>query len=281
MVELVTIIENTKEESSPLQSEHGLSLFFTYNGKRYLVDTGASNKFLANAVELGVDLKELDAVIISHNHYDHIGGLESLFAINKHVKVYIKKAAQSHFFSKRRFYWKNIGCAKSVFKTHKDRFVFIDDKLELDNNLWLRSNHVDNEYYFCKDSRLLERRCFVLRPDKFKHELFVVIEEEEHVIIISSCSHNGIVNIARSVQQEFPEKPIKNIVGGFHLKNIFREMTELEAKDYACDIADTLDCLCEGKIYTCHCTGLGAFQVMKERLPDKLEYLSTGDRLTI
>ncbi|MFI3267374.1 MAG: MBL fold metallo-hydrolase [Rikenellaceae bacterium] len=281
MVEIISIIENTKKEGSPLQNEHGLSLFLTYNDKSYLIDTGASDKFIENSKALGIDLQKLGAVVVSHNHYDHIGGLEAFFTVNKGAKVYIKRAAQSKFFSKRRFYFKNISAPNFLFKKFSDRFIFIDEKLEIDKNVWLMSNIVKNEHYSCKDSRLLERKNLIFRADTFKHELFIVIEEENHVIIVSSCSHNGIVNIARSVQQEFPHKPIKNIVGGFHLKSLSREMNDVEAQKYTADIADTLDNLCSSKIYTCHCTGLPAFNAMKEKLPEKLEYLATGDKLSL
>ena len=59
-----------------LLAEHGLSLYIEENGKKYLFDTGQSGVFLKNAKELGVNLENLDGIILSHGHYDHCGGLE-------------------------------------------------------------------------------------------------------------------------------------------------------------------------------------------------------------
>lgn len=91
-MKLIALIEN--KSNSELIGEHGLAVYIEYNGKRYLLDTGASNTFIDNALKLGVDLSRVDAAILSHSHYDHSGGYNGFFDRNKKANVYIRKEAK-------------------------------------------------------------------------------------------------------------------------------------------------------------------------------------------
>jgi len=73
-MEYCVLVEN-HEEVRDIKAEHGLSIFFSKGGKKILFDTGQSSLFLKNAEKMGVDLSDLDYVVLSHGHYDHTGGL--------------------------------------------------------------------------------------------------------------------------------------------------------------------------------------------------------------
>ncbi|MFR0986450.1 MAG: MBL fold metallo-hydrolase [Frisingicoccus sp.] len=90
-MKIVNLIENT-EGCSGCASEHGLS-FYIETKHKLLVDTGATDAFVRNAKMLGVDLKAVDTVILSHGHYDHGGGLPAFIKINSKAKIYIRTAA--------------------------------------------------------------------------------------------------------------------------------------------------------------------------------------------
>ena len=70
---IVNLIENTKGAEGCLY-EHGLSFYIETEKHKLLADTGASDAFLANAGRLGIDLRQVEHVVISHGHYDHAGG---------------------------------------------------------------------------------------------------------------------------------------------------------------------------------------------------------------
>ena len=75
IVKIVTLIEDTKiNEPKDIVAAHGLSLYIERNGQRILFDTGPSSQFIRNSEKLGVDIKKIDIVIISHGHMDHLGG---------------------------------------------------------------------------------------------------------------------------------------------------------------------------------------------------------------
>lgn len=201
MSQITTLIENTKLEGETLRIEHGLSLHLSLEGRNYLIDTGASAAFVHNAEALGIDLLNLDAVIISHNHYDHVGGLRHLLELNTKVKVYIKRAAQGRFFSNAVVPYKPLGGAEMLIEEYADRFVFVEDSLALGDDIELLSNTNHDPHFFCKSTNLLEQvTSDTYIPDRFVHELFVAVRRADGLVIVSSCSHNGIVNIVRSVQ---------------------------------------------------------------------------------
>ncbi len=279
MLRVTSLIEN-QSHSEELYAEHGLSLYIEKDDQHYLVDTGETSRFMANALKMGIDLKKLDGVIITHNHSDHIGGLESLLEYNKDVKVYIKSAARSEFYYKKLFFKKYIGGAKELFSKYADRFIFVDDELRIAQDMILLSNTQMDKEYFCKDASLLEKKQGLLVPDNFQHELFLVIEQEQNVVIISSCSHNGVVNIVNTVKDKYRDKEISHIIGGFHMMG-FGIRANNCSDDYIKEVAEILDQSCKGVVHTCHCTGKPAYDIMRKHVGDKISYFDTGSKIVL
>src|SRR5215472_5212474 len=84
-----TILYDAFGNSEHLKKDWGFSVLLEYAGKKILFDTGNDSKiFAANARELGIDLKDLDFVVISHRHGDHTSGLSHLLKVNPRVKIY-------------------------------------------------------------------------------------------------------------------------------------------------------------------------------------------------
>jgi len=89
-MKIITLIEN-HVNSPGLVAEHGLSLYIDTGNKKILFDTGQSGLFIQNAQKLGIDIREIDLLVISHGHYDHTGGLYQFLEVNKKATVYAKK----------------------------------------------------------------------------------------------------------------------------------------------------------------------------------------------
>ncbi|MCG2731197.1 MAG: MBL fold metallo-hydrolase, partial [Acetobacterium sp.] len=99
-MKIVTLVENTPI-SGNYKNEHGLCLYIETEKHKCLFDLGASDIFAENAQKLGIDLEEVDLVVISHGHYDHGGGLEIFLGINKKAKIYVNHKAFNKFYSNR------------------------------------------------------------------------------------------------------------------------------------------------------------------------------------
>ncbi|MCC0636692.1 MBL fold metallo-hydrolase [Clostridioides sp. ES-S-0001-02] len=282
-MKVISLIENISG-SKNLKSEHGLSLFLEINDKSYILDTGKSGNFIENAKNLNVDLLNLDALVISHNHSDHIGGIDKFFEINKDINVYIKSQAKLYeYFYHNENQQENyyIGNRKGLFEDFNKNFIWIDDFYKLSENLYIFSDKNNNKDFFCRDKNLLKFKDNMFIEDDFKHELFLVYVDGDYVSIISSCSHSGIVNIAHTVKKYFPDKSIKFIIGGFHMDNLSKQGGLNCSTEYIDDVIKELNTIGFQKIYTFHCTGLVAFDYMKKLLGDKIEYFKTGDFLEV
>ena len=74
-IRVTTLVENSVN-TRDLQAEHGLAFHIQAGSRRLLFDTGQTDLFLRNARQLCLDLKTVDAIVLSHGHYDHTGGLK-------------------------------------------------------------------------------------------------------------------------------------------------------------------------------------------------------------
>ena len=99
------VLSDNRSDDSRLSTEHGLSIFLrrSQTGRdKILLDTGASDVFIRNADQLGIDLSDVDYVFISHGHSDHAGGLRYFLEHNQKAQVIVSPDAMSgKFFSKR------------------------------------------------------------------------------------------------------------------------------------------------------------------------------------
>lgn len=287
-MKLTALIENESPRED-LFAEHGLSLLIEADGRRYLMDTGASDAFLPNARTLGFDLRGLDGVILSHNHNDHTGGIRQMAEHDPQVRFFFKNAAHNRPYQvseEPRIYpgeqvglrERYIGEPEGFFSLMGDRITWVEESFQLSNRLYLCSAAGIDPHFSCKDSTLCTLADGVMVPDDFSHEMFLVEAGDKGLAIVSSCSHNGIVNIARSAMAQFPGKPIRYIVGGFHLGGSSRLVCPPEFVEETASQLLALGC---EAIYTCHCTGRLAYSTLKERMGEVLHYLQTGDTLAL
>ena len=97
-----TVLSDNRSDDSRLSTEHGLSILLDTERHKILLDTGASDVFIRNAEQLGIDLSDVDYVFISHGHSDHAGGLRYILEHHQKALVIVSPDAMSgKFFSKR------------------------------------------------------------------------------------------------------------------------------------------------------------------------------------
>lgn len=263
-MKLYCLMENTAS-CAKFCCEHGLSIYLEIGEHRILFDSGSSPKFVENAEQLGIDLKAVDIAVLSHGHYDHSGGLKAFLELNKTAKVYASEHAfEPHFSSPERY----IGVDKELLAT--GRFTLVRDRLTLDKGLELTTHNTAARPYYAGtygQSMVLNNQ-FV--PDTYNHEQYLTIEEKGKRIVISGCSHKGVMNIVAWLKPDI-------LIGGFHFMKLEPEVAQ--DRKVLEDAAEVLNSS-RAQFITCHCTGLRQYAFLQKRMP-KLSYLAAGTVLEI
>ncbi|MGM0241034.1 MBL fold metallo-hydrolase [Enterococcus sp. AZ103] len=191
------LLENTKSQRQ-FKNAHGLSLLLSFNQQKFLFDTGPNQNFIRNAQTLAEPLTDLSGIIISHGHSDHIGGLSYL--ANKSVPFFLSKKTLKPRFIKvlgRQIY---VGPEKKSLTTLEAWGNKISKVTEIAENFFLipleKTNKSTKNLYMDQPPVL----------DDFSDELMAVYLQSDGMIVITGCSHHGILEMARQALATFPEK---------------------------------------------------------------------------
>ena len=251
-----------------LEAEWGLSIYVEYQGHAILLDTGASDRFARNADALGIDLSTVSFGVLSHAHFDHADGFGDFFAINDHAPLLIRSSCEETCWSDAKGDMKYIGIQRGLLEQQALRIERVDGTLQFAPGAWLLGHDTEGLEAIGEREHLYLKTDDGLVGDGFDHEQSLIIETPEGLVIFNSCSHGGIETIINEARAAFPGKPIRALVGGLHL--ILREDDEVHA------LAQTIRELGIDKIYTGHCTGEHALEILQEELPDIVEATYAG-----
>lgn len=256
---ITSLVDNISEKPG-IGSEHGLSLYIVTGSHKILFDMGQGTLFAENAAKLGIDLSEADIAVISHGHYDHGGGLKTFLSINGKASVYISRFAFEPHYGRKGEY---IGIDAEL--KDSSRLILTEEEYGIDASLALYScNEFPKSVALNTDSlTVFDGKETV--PEDFRHEQYLLIEEDGKRVLISGCSHKGILNIVEWFKPDF-------LIGGFHFMNMGLD-DNLKENVLKLDNYDTA-------YYTCHCTGASQFEYMKP-FTDKIHYLSAGQTISI
>ncbi len=259
-----TLIENTTTNPD-LTAEHGLSLYIETDRHRILFDSGQTGAFAANAQQMGLDLSQVDIAVLSHGHYDHGGGLPAFLELNSQAPVYLSRHAFVPCFNGTDKY---IGLDQTLAQS--DRLIFVDDELTIDDELTLYSCNQKRRPFPTDSFGLNMQEKDRLIPDDFRHEQYLMIRDKGRKILLSGCSHKGILNIMDWFRPDI-------LIGSFHFMKLPTSGTGADTLRHAAGILMHHNT----RYYTGHCTGTEQFAFLKEIMGTQLDHLTTGRSITI
>jgi 7,8-dihydropterin-6-yl-methyl-4-(beta-D-ribofuranosyl)aminobenzene 5'-phosphate synthase len=267
----ITILIDNAVSKANLIGEHGLSLWIEYEDKKILFDTGQSNLLIQNAEKLGIDLSGTDAIVLSHGHYDHTGGLQSVLELAPSAVIYSHPAAVESRYGCKWFNVRSIGMldtAKRAIKNHKvirtEKPVQVCKGVRVTGQIPRKNDFEDVGGAF-----FIDEKC--RKPDNFLDDQALFIESPEGVIVVSGCAHSGIINTLVCISQLLNQSKIYAVIGGMHLVDADApriEKTISIFKKY--DVQ---------KIVPLHCTGREATEKIKEEFAERCLLLGTGDKI--
>lgn len=303
------LTENTANKRGMI-AEHGLSLIIEANNRKILFDSGQSDVYIKNAAKLKEDLTNLDAIILSHGHYDHCGGIEFFpqadywWNEKKLPPLYVREGA---FKDKRHYkegnyaqigidwpksYYKGqiietgerydfgggftllgkIGY-ETEFEPKPEGFFILEENFPPEQTMPIDGNK-DFEQTMSFDQNLsVKQPTQVLTPDLMEDEQLLVVETPQGLSLFMGCSHMGIINCIRRVQKEFPGKRIHSILAGMHLKSA--SQTRLK------QTIEELKKLDFDYLIPVHCTGLYAIIRMRQELGERCLLAEAGLQLEL
>lgn len=239
-IKITPIIENRSKHDN-LLSEHGLGLLIECGKQRILFDTGASDLIVKNAMNLNINLADIDYAILSHGHYDHTGGLEYI----KNKKVYVHPDIFIPKYEKinDQYVYDGIPYSKEHYEKENNlEFIEIRRSLKLTENINLHVGFTKpqpNVFYLKTDHNYT--------PDLFTDEVALSINTSKGLVIVTGCAHSGIINIIEKIIADNKATNIYALLGGFHLSDLTQK--ELEP------IAEKINHYHINMIGISHCTG--------------------------
>lgn len=280
-MKIICLIENTTVNEK-LSFEDGLSLFVEYGGRNYLIDTGLTGKAVDNARRMRLPIDNIDAVVITHNHHAHIGGIDAVMRLNPKAKIYLRAGAQREVFRKSGFFKSPAGVGKAFFKKYADNLILFNNFSEVTEGFYLASCEEYEEKQINPDNGYLVMDGKKSVPHDHSDESFAVIfpqkRKADGLVLIGGCFHCGAVNMLETVRKRWYGIPVLAVIGGFHFSGSNPKTLNCSAEHVTAQ-ARGLKLSGAEKVYACHCTGFRGFDVMDEMLGDRLMYLGGGEQL--
>lgn len=276
-IRITTLIENMPDEEGKLLAEHGLSLHIEFDGKRILFDTGQTGDFVKNAEDLGIDLKNLDDIIISHGHYDHSGGVMTLLSeIEKPLPFYVGEgffapkykqlSDGSYRYNGNPFTEQDLPAEKTDLRRVRKNVTYLTDKILLFKNFPAVSGfeHKNDKFVLPQGDGYV--------VDAFCEEIALGLRTSKGLVLVAGCSHVGICNILQAVTERVKD-PVYAVLGGTHLMEADGDRLQ-----------KTMEVFRKYKVQcvaVSHCTGEQGIALAKETFKEQFILNNTGNRFVI
>jgi 7,8-dihydropterin-6-yl-methyl-4-(beta-D-ribofuranosyl)aminobenzene 5'-phosphate synthase len=255
----------TGPASGEAEPDGGYSALIRYRGQTILFDGGTSPVILEhNAEALGVDLTEVDTVVLSHNHGDHTGGINHVVAVNPDVAIYVPAGWG--------FGQPDPEKGRRLRKGHRwlvEEYHAVEESTEIASGVHLIHTSSPHTGVFWRyppyeeEPKLYELKELSLALTTGSGDVFLVV----------GCSHSGVGEIVKETHKALGAD-IALVTGGFHLNPYSREYVATLAREMKDDLGVK-------RVAPTHCTGDVAIEVFGEIYGENALWAGLGARIPI
>ena len=269
---LTILCENTVGVPMGAIGEHGFACFVETDHGNYLFDTGQGYGIVQNATVLNRELTSLAAIMISHGHYDHTGGLPAVLTVrgpidvHGHPDIFIERFRSSEDTTR----YIGIPHSRAYLESLGARFRLSRELLEIGTGVYLTGEIPRSSPFEKGDLHMTAVRPNgeEIHPDPINDDLSLVVDANDGLILILGCAHAGLINIIEYVLEKWHRDRIYAVIGGTHLG--FAEDEQFE------ETLRKLDQYRIERIGVSHCTGLPCASRLYSQLGKRFFFGTVG-----
>ncbi len=272
-VRITTLSENTAQLG--FLGEWGLSILVETESAKVLLDTGLSTSAVYNADLMGIDFSTIDAIVLSHAHGDHTGGLRDVLRrvrkqvqVIAHPDIWIPKYVVYGETSR----YAGIPYVREDLESLGASFTLTAKPLKIGDDIMTTGEIGMTTGYETIDDRLCVKKGDKMIPDPLADDLAMVVKTTEGLVLITGCAHRGIINTVRHARKLTETEYIHTIIGGTHLMVASPERIEKTANE--------LKELGLQRLGVSHCTGFNASAALAKEFSDIFFLNNAGSQLT-
>lgn len=274
MTRLTVVVDNQAGQPG-LSAEWGFALWIEHRERNLLYDTGQGPALMPNLASLGLEPGRLDAVIISHGHHDHMGGLASLLEArgDAPLEVWCHPGVFDAHYKQDGDRLSDIGPPLGGRAPYEDLgavFRLVEEPVQPWPGAHLLAPVPRLDYHEVPAPGLVTDLGGSILPDPVAEDMALLLETSSGPLLVTGCAHAGVINILTLAAQVTGQAPAW-LLGGLHLDLSvpYQRQADLEY----------LEALTGMQVAAGHCTGAEALAELGRRLGSRLHHLSTGLRL--
>jgi 7,8-dihydropterin-6-yl-methyl-4-(beta-D-ribofuranosyl)aminobenzene 5'-phosphate synthase len=265
------------ENTTPLPGlvgEYGFSAFVETPDATLLFDTGAGFGLIPNAMRLQKDLRRASALVLSHGHFDHTGGMLAFLGAHGPCDVIAHPDAVGE-----RFRWMPDGGEEKLLSigmpwreayvaSRGARFVWKTQFEEIAPNVFITGEVPRKTSFETGDPKFAVRKDGEWAPDPFADDYSLALRTPKGLVLVLGCAHAGVVNILNHVMERTGENRVHAILGGTHLGFC--------PKDQLKRTIEELHRINIEKLAVSHCTGQGPAALLSAHFTDAFAFAPVG-----
>ena len=274
MNKIICVVDNKALKGTHLKTEHGLAFWIETKYGTVLFDTGQTADVLSHNISLlNLNAKDIDALAISHAHYDHTGGLEVVIPKHPNLPVYANADVfrQKYSLHDGNYDMSGFEFSREDYEQRADWRLSSDPK-EIFPSLWTTGEIINRDepegrsagHYIREDGKFV--------PDPYRDDMSLVLKTQDGLVVICGCCHAGLLNTIFHVESNF-EGSISAVLGGTHLMTADGKLL-----DHVINVLDKRysDLL----FYLNHCTGDDAIKALANAFGERVQPFPAGAVVT-